>query len=656
MSHMCDRALSEKIKGFKIFNKKSKTDQRCCSAKRFNAHSKYSKHYNEADERNKMKRLKTCKERSRIKGGWKENSKIKSHKRHCLCQSNVDMAYLHNCCHACCHSSKRKPPFPRVVPSAQEPCIITDSRLTRHHGLFNHEVKSVDTERLLSEQQNLEENEQIKEKRTDISHLYSTSHSSTPLSSDGLLGADTDVMSFRKKADPASKDHTDCQEKEKKNLQFDTQQSDVTPGQRPQQRLALSCESFQSSHLSKHSFLNVVTTKTKKACAMSENNRESLLTPIVDGDDMKTLNANVKKHVISTPEQNPEIQEPPVQQIQSHGLSASPFKLFSSPTTDSCHIQDRRQDPEYVTKSVRAVAARLCDRLKLPLMRSRNLLSENREVLLNALQERHGPWLQENLLRVQQHLSFAVHPRNKVQDHDQEPARINEEEQFPADMPVKMSGSRHFKWKPSPYPHCRQKQAAEWLTSPMETSVSIFDNIFRPSLSPQLYIDLGPCGDSESKREKASVPEDWEEHFNRSKSKKSPMFDSFENCFMDYTRATGQRSPGYFDINTQLSFSYQEQLPDRHAGEPMYFAQQEDLLGTDRYSCAPSFPAQIHHQSNHFQPLSHFSQPSACPHLKSHNTDMMYYPPSYMLERDPAQSLAAFPSPESWSFPPMRLY
>lgn len=348
-----------------------------------------------------MKRLKTRKERSQIRGGWKEISKIKSnhhhhHYRHC--QSNIDMAHLHNCCCASCHcSSRRNPPFPSVVRSVQEPSIITDGRLTGHHGLFNHEVKSIDFERLLSEQPKLEE--QRKEKNTVISHSSSALHSSASLSTDALLGADTDVGScvpFRKNTDPASKAHTDCQEKEKNNIQFESKQSDVTTEEKPQQQLPLSCESFQSSHWSKHSFLDVLTTETKWACVMSENSRESLLTPVVDRDNIKSFNTNVKKRVISTLVQTPKNQEPPVQQFVS------------------------------------AVAARLCQRLKLPSISRRNLLSESREVLLNSLRETHGPWLQENLLRLQQHRSFAVHPTKKDQDHDQEPTRKNEENLFAA--------------------------------------------------------------------------------------------------------------------------------------------------------------------------------------------------------------------------------
>uniref|UniRef100_A0A3Q3CBZ0 Uncharacterized protein n=1 Tax=Haplochromis burtoni TaxID=8153 RepID=A0A3Q3CBZ0_HAPBU len=117
----------------------------------------------------------------------------------------------------------------------------------------------------------------------------------------------------------------------------------------------------------------------------------------------------------------------------------------------------------------------------------------------------------------------------------------------------------------------------------------------------------------------------------------------------------GNQSLQYSDSNSQPSFPYQSQLPDTYAGEPMHFAQQEDPFGTDMYSCVPSFAAPVHHQSSHFQPSNQFSHASACS-LKSQHTDIMHYPPSFILERDPSPSLSAFLSPEPWSFPPMRLY
>uniref|UniRef100_A0A3Q4HR55 Uncharacterized protein n=1 Tax=Neolamprologus brichardi TaxID=32507 RepID=A0A3Q4HR55_NEOBR len=109
------------------------------------------------------------------------------------------------------------------------------------------------------------------------------------------------------------------------------------------------------------------------------------------------------------------------------------------------------------------------------------------------------------------------------------------------------------------------------------------------------------------------------------------------------------------DPASKPSFPYQSQLPNTYAGEPMHIAQQEDPFGTDMYSCVPSFAAPVHHQSSHFQPSNQFSHASACS-LKSQHTDIMHYPPSFILERDPAPSLSAFLSPEQWSFPPMRLY
>lgn len=212
-------------------------------------------------------------------------------------------------------------------------------------------------------------------------------------------------------------------------------------------------------------------------------------------------------------------------------------------------------------------------------------------------------------------------------------------------------------------------KTAEWLTSPVETSVSLLDDILRPTFPPQFCMDFEPSEVTASdhlfapsptscRGEKAPASQHWEDSFNRPKSKEAVMFGSFENSFMNHTRAvTGRRSVSrYSDSNIQPFFPYQAQLPDGHSAVPMHFPQ--DPFETDRYSFAPSFSAQIHRppQSNHFQPLTQFSHPSTCPPLRSHHTDMSHYPPSHMLERDPAPPLSSFPSPEHWSFPPMRLY
>ncbi|XP_074509269.1 proline-rich protein 19 [Sebastes fasciatus] len=657
MSHALGRASSDK--------QLKTTDRNCFSVNRFTADCKCLNHYSKTDRKHKMKRLRSRKERSQMRGGGKEASKtISHHHHHCRHQSSKDMTHVQNCCH---YPSRRDTPFPNVIPAAQEPSIITDSRLIGHHGLFNHEVKSIDIERLLSEQRKVEKSGQ-QDKNNGTSHPSSTSHIPSPLSTNDLLGADTDeVLPFETKAA-----HDDSRKKEKEI----SKGSDITPGQRPQQLLDLSSESFKSISSSRHRS-NVVIIKSKNT-VMSEKGRESQLTPTVVRKNVKTLNRKVKAHMISALEHTPTKQESPVHQTQAHGLSPSPIQLSSSHTADSFDKRHRRQDPGCVSKSVSAVAAGLCGCLQFPLLRRRNLVAESREVLLKALRQRHGPRLQENLLEVRRCLSFGADPAKKVQD--QKPTVIDPDtyttacQADTASQPCfdnqkttsfRMMGSRHFNWKSRPQPHRNLEQTAEWLTSPVETSVSFLDDILRPTCAPQFCMEFEPPEGTTSDHlfspnscwgEKASASQPWEDSFNRLKSNKA-MFDSFENSFMNHTRAVPERSSAsqYGGSNIQPFFPYQTQLPDRRSAEPMLFPQEKDPFETDRYSFAPSFSAQIHHPFS-FQSFSQFSHPSVCPPLRSHHTDMIHYPPSHMLERDPAAPLSSFLSPEHWSFPPMRLY
>ncbi|KAK9514054.1 hypothetical protein VZT92_027543 [Zoarces viviparus] len=470
--------------------------------------------------------------------------------------------------------------------------------------------------------------------------------------------------------------HDDCRKKEKKI----SQGSDLAPGQRLQKKLDVSSESFKSVSSSKHSSLDVVIVKSKKTNPlMSEKSKESQLTATVVKESVKTLNRKAKGRMNSTVAHTPKNQESPVHQTPAHGLSPSPVQLSSSDTVDSFNIQRRRRDARCTSKSISAVAAGLCDCLQFPLLRRRNLVAESREVLLKALRERHGPRLQENLLEVQRGLSYGVDPTKKVQD--QEPTMMDElfPPAFQADTAsqpcydsqkttsFKMMRSRPFNQKSRPQPHQNLEQTAAWFTSPVETSVSLLDDILGPTCSPQFYMEFEPSGHTTSDHlfsptscwaEKVSVSQHWEDGFNKPKNNKAVMFDSFENSFLNHTRAVPERSSGsqYSSSNIPPFFPSQTQLPNRRSAEPMHFPHEKDPFETDRYSYAPSFSAQIHHPLQSLQPLSQFSYPSTHPPLRSHHTDMNHYPPSHALDRDPAALLSSFPSPEHWSFPPMRLY
>uniref|UniRef100_A0A3B5MYW9 Uncharacterized protein n=1 Tax=Xiphophorus couchianus TaxID=32473 RepID=A0A3B5MYW9_9TELE len=70
-----------------------------------------------------------------------------------------------------------------IFPVTQEPSIITASRLLGHHGLFNHEVKSISIERVLSEQSKLEQNEEkTNEENNNTPYLSSSPHNPILLS------------------------------------------------------------------------------------------------------------------------------------------------------------------------------------------------------------------------------------------------------------------------------------------------------------------------------------------------------------------------------------------------------------------------------------------------------------------------------------------
>ncbi|TKS82299.1 hypothetical protein D9C73_016408 [Collichthys lucidus] len=681
MNYVCIRSLSDKenILPPDVFNKKLKTADKNGSVSRSTAHR--LNHYSERDEQHKIKRLKSRRERSQMR--MKEASKYKSHQHHCRSKISKDLAHVHNCCHSSCHCpSRRDVLFPNVVPAAQEPSIITDSRLTGHQGLFNHEVKSIAIERLLNKQKLEKRGQQVQEESNATSRLSSTPPVASPLSVNDLLGADTDeVMPFEKKADPATKTHDDCQDEAKKI----SQGSDITPGQRPQPQLVLSSGNIASF---KRTSVDAAVSSKKTNPGMSEKRREAQVTPTVDRKHVKTLNKRVKGNINSTLEHTPKNQKPPVH--QPHGLNTTPLKLSSSHTADSFDIQYRRRDPNSVSKSVSTVAARLCDTLQFPLLTRRSLVAESREVLLKALREWHGPQLQEDLLEVQRCLSFGTDRTKEVQN--QEPTMVEKDELLHADAfptvfqaitarpsrfdmqettALKITRNRHFNSKSSPQLHHNLNQTAEWLKSPVEPSVGLLDDVLRPTRSPQLCMDFESSGVTAINHlfapsptscwaEEASASPHWGDIFNRPKSKEAVMFGSFENNYINHRRAVTERSRGsqYNNDNVQPHFFYQAQLPDRHTAQPVHFPQERGRFETDRYSLAPSFSAQSHYpqQHNNFQPFSHFSHSSSRPPLRSHHTDMMHYPPSHMLERDPAPPLSSFSSPEPWSFPPMRLY
>lgn len=373
-------------------------------------------HFNNMHKCHKMKRLKSHRERNHIRGCGKNASKSSSQHQHCHCLSSKDLAHFHSSIH---HSSRRDAPSSSAIPVMKELSIITENRLIGHQGLFNHEVKSIDIERLLSEQRKMEKIS-LQEKKTATPCLSSPSQVPTPFSIVDVVGDTDKWVLFEDKSFGASKLHDELCDKEKDNVQ----RLAHTPCQVPQETSSESCNSNQ---------IKVGTVKNGKAkhiaCLMD---RETKLMSTCKRKNTKSLERNAKEK-ISSMEHMPNSQE--CSGLHTQTCSLSPVKPPRSSSAKKIDLHQKRRDPCCsVSQSVCTLATGFCNRLKFPFLKKRSLVEESREVLLNALQERDGPLLQENLLQVWSCLSFD--PSVKKGSLHQEETPVAQDESLPTGMLV----------------------------------------------------------------------------------------------------------------------------------------------------------------------------------------------------------------------------
>ena len=355
--------------------KKKTADKNCISVNSCNC-SRSVPDVMDGDEshKNKMKRLRTHKERNQVRGSGAEVSNRKSHHHHQHHRNHVsskDKQQSHSCSKTIAHCPQRKEArFARLFPSAQEPSVITTNRLIGHQGLFNNEVKSIDIERLLSEQRKQGRQRQpgLQENNLDANSPplspCSCSEANLANSSEGVLNArDSDVAVHQEKTS------VDCQS--------NTCGSDITPGQRPQiPGISAEKENQQPTSSPCYSLKH----KRKKAkAAMSVTERETSPTRVKD-------NVRPELEHVNTPVNAP---TPKNQTLAWEHSPDTPRQLWHN--------------------AVGAVAGRLCHSLKIQLPRKRDVLAESRDALSLAIQERHGPLFRKHLLGVQRRLSIGNH-------------------------------------------------------------------------------------------------------------------------------------------------------------------------------------------------------------------------------------------------------
>ncbi|XP_014013356.2 proline-rich protein 19 [Salmo salar] len=756
MSHLHGRALTEKQNVLHVFSKHFKsTDKTCSPTNRSTPHCCSSSHTKNTEaqnsQTNKTKRLKTRKERSQVSRG---GSISRSHQH----QSSKEKDH----CHGCCQSSSRPPPrrdapLARVFPAGQEPSItnITNNRLIGHHGLFNHEVKSIDIERLLSEQRKLEKLGQRGGRGKTTATLPPLPPSSSlPFSSPG---PDSDVGEVAvpdnveedpdkgrvervvaKSSTKANKryeyrsnsesrlfkcSHGDTQEDFRRKFtsiqvsleknvasHSNSQESGITPGQTHHSGLT-SSEGGIVTLLSTESPSRVVRNKSKGPRPVV---CETLLSPSGKNENKRPPDTRAEvKPVVLTLEQTPKNHGPILPHTQPFRPSPN-ITVSSFPARGGSSESSDNQMQQTVTNPVSVVAARLCRSLQLPLLHRRHLVAESREVLLQALRERHGLQLQENLLNVQRRLSFSTGPTTTRAGLGQSTilAGVDAYGGWPAapldggfedsmvehpcldsqrSAPSKRRRKQLCPNRMTPQPLIGSQNsldtAAAWNPNPSVEQVGeLIGELLRPASSSHFLMDLQPSGSPSRHHVFAPPPaspwaaqsglrQSWDDVFDRGSMRESTRVDHFENwrddpdlSFLNQTETVRERisGPFYHEKSMQCFLQYPTGPPEGHRDR--HLPQQQDPYDIERShfgGSSSSFSALTHYplDSHQLHPFYRFNRrPPTSPVIsRSHLPDMAYYPPSHMLESGlsppmPPGSLPAFPSPECWSFPRMRLY
>ncbi|XP_062847935.1 uncharacterized protein LOC134310310 [Trichomycterus rosablanca] len=340
----------------------------------------------------KVKRLKTIKERNQIRGqsSYRSNHIHQHSKRACK-----EKCYKgHEC--QCSHSFTSKKEKPLAKPFCpQKPSIITEGRLTSIRGLFSHEVRSVDIERLVKE----------KERQKGLVTAGESPCQSPP----ALLceKADSDICTsvqenqVLKTARQTDHSQTNLEGSDKKNGKHHSAQahkpidkpieSESPPRQKQSETIVLTSSESETIHKS--------SSRSSQAPQTNQNDHAS---PKMQNPHRLHGHGQTRQTTTAT-----EMLHSSVQDVLQSDSTSAKGNQRAAVTDESQH---RKAEPLPDMEAVGRVAARLCHSLRsFPKRRHRPLLTECKEILFQCLQERHGSQLEHNLRKLRSHVSPEEH-------------------------------------------------------------------------------------------------------------------------------------------------------------------------------------------------------------------------------------------------------
>lgn len=369
-----------------------------------------------SSERQKMKRLKTIKQRNQIR----EMITNRSNQRHQHCaRGSKDKGPCSGCqdCQCSLNFSRTEKPIAKPFLS-QKPSIITEGRLTSIRGLFSHEVRSVDIERLVKERKDKKNN--IKEGQVAASNSSSPSglipHSPPPaviseISEEGISACPN------KNQKSKTLEKTDCLQSNVTATVAMTIQTAQTPQDTDnttrsgspsdqkgiQEAVTLSSSESEPAH---KSFPSVkVSLGDHNVIQKKEKTHDKKQNSKTTGMDVHHVFVNTEGCVTPTGRG--------VLNSDALKFNRSPATfMFSSPTlnTERRVIGNENQHRKSGLSSKEEALSRLATRLShnlssFPLERDCPLLTECSNMLLQHLQDRHGSQLQHNLHKLHSHIS-----------------------------------------------------------------------------------------------------------------------------------------------------------------------------------------------------------------------------------------------------------
>ncbi|XP_065101303.2 proline-rich protein 19 [Paramisgurnus dabryanus] len=332
----------------------------------------------------KVKRFKTRKERNQIRGLERNGSHAcPQHSRKVGSEKSQHHGFHQS--HSVVSSRKEKTFAKPFV--TQKPSIITAGRLTSIRGLFSHEIRSLDIERLVSDE--LKNEKQRKDHRKQVTSPL------PPHPPDPVPESDQDCALDEVQEPQELENNASSYVRAKKS-------SDKENAFQTNKEVRVHMESSTHRKKSKKEDTNI---NSRPDSSNSPNGSYELWSSSANKLPYQLCSTPVK--AIKIYSDFPEIDSP----ISPHennkvNIEVPPNKsdpslseLDSGTGTLTCNGPEREQISVSVREAVKKLSARVCQTLELNVPK-RSLLTECREVLLKTLQKTHSFHLQDNLRKL----------------------------------------------------------------------------------------------------------------------------------------------------------------------------------------------------------------------------------------------------------------